>query len=162
MDSNWVEQLTIRYRSELLSYLRRHIGSMDDAEDLCQEVFLSCYKHSDSFDPSRCDEHAWLYIIARNRLKNYYRDKKTFDNIDDMDYELTDGLNITEQTVLLTELREELAKVLKKMDERSRSIIIMRFFENKSHKEIAEILNMKEGSVRMAQQRALQKMRQEM
>ena len=38
-------------------------------------------------------------------------------------------------------------------------MIILRFFEEKSHREIAEILGMKEGSVRMAQKRALQKIK---
>ena len=63
------------------------------------------------------------------------------------------------QAVFLMEIRDEIAQALKKLDERSRNVIILRFFEEKSHREIAEILGMKEGSVRMAQKRALQKIK---
>ena len=57
------------------------------------------------------------------------------------------------------ETREEIARALKELDSRSRSVIILRFFEGKSHGEIAELLGVKAGNVRMIQQRALQKMK---
>ena len=159
MDENWVKQLAYKYRSELLCYLKHHTDSAEDAEDLCQEIFLNCYRYRESFDPERCEERVWLYVIAGNRLKNYYRDKKPSASLDEMEYEITNGMDETSKAVFLMEIRDEIAQALKKLDERSRSVIILRFFEEKSHREIAEILGMKEGSVRMAQKRALQKIK---
>ena len=159
MDNNWVEQLTYKYRSDLLCYLKHHTDSVEDAEDLCQDIFLNCYRYRENFDPEKCEERAWLYVIARNRLKNYYRDKKPAASLDDIEYEMTNGMDETSQAVFLMEVREEIAQALKKLDERSRSVIVLRFFEDKSHKEVAELLDMKEGNVRMVQKRALQKIK---
>ena len=54
MDEQWVERLVEENRSALLAYFRRHVSGREDAEDLLQEVFLSCYRHRESFDPARC------------------------------------------------------------------------------------------------------------
>ena len=159
MEDNWAEQLTYKYHSDLLCYLKHHTDSTEDAEDLCQEIFLSCHRYRESFDPSKCEERAWLYVIAKNRLKNYYRDKKPLVSLDEMEYEMSSGMDETAQAVCLMEIREEIAGALKKLDARSRSVIILRFFEGKSHEEIAELLGIKSGNVRMIQQRALQKMK---
>ena len=159
MDEYWIEHLTHLYRSDLLSYLKHHTCNAEDEEDLCQKIFLSCHRHRESFDPERCDERAWLYVIARNRLKNYYRDKKTLVSLDAMEYDMTAGMDETSQAAFLMETREEIARALKELASRSRSVIILRFFEGKSHGEIAELLGVKAGNVRMIQQRALQKMK---
>ena len=42
MDEQWVERLVEENRSALLAYFRRHVSGREDAEDLLQEVFLSC------------------------------------------------------------------------------------------------------------------------
>ena len=51
--------------------------------------------------------------------------------------------------------REVAAEVIRTLDERSQQIILLRFFEEKSHEEIAEILNLNTGNVRVIQSRAL-------
>lgn len=159
MDEKWVVDLTSKYQGEILAYLRRHTDNLEDAQDLCQDVFISVFNAKETFDPSKCDEKAWLYIITKNKLKNYYRDKKQFENIDDIYYDVTDGTDTVKEAAFLSELRDTLADALKSLDERSRAVITMRFFEEKSHKEIAEILGIGEGSVRMIQFRALLKLR---
>lgn len=160
MDGNlWVEELFTKHKVEILRYIKRHINNSEDAEDLCQEIFLSCHKHSDSFDPSKCDEKAWLYIITKNRLKNYYRDHKEHDDIDEISFKLADETDDVAAANNLMLLRQELTKALETLDERSKNIIILRFFEQKSFKEIADILNIREGTVRMIQFRALGKLK---
>lgn len=66
MDEQWVERLVEENRSALLAYLRRHVSGREDAEDLLQEVFLSCYRHRESFDPARCSEKA-LAVCHRQK-----------------------------------------------------------------------------------------------
>ena len=65
MDDQWVEQLVRSNRSALLGYIHRHVANREDAADLLQDVFMSCYRHKDSFDPERCSETAWLFVIAK-------------------------------------------------------------------------------------------------
>ena len=54
--------------------------------------------------------------------------------------------------------REVAAEAIKKLDERSQKIIMLRFFEEKSHDEIAKIMNLTTGNVRVIQSRALKQM----
>ena len=76
MDSTWVEHLIEAYSSDLMKYLQGHVRSREDAEDLLQDVFMSVYEHCGEFDASRCNEQAWLYIIAKRKLVSYYRANK--------------------------------------------------------------------------------------
>lgn len=47
------------------------------------DTFAVCFQKFDSFDPAKASFGTWLYAIANNKLKNYYRDHKIFDEIDE-------------------------------------------------------------------------------
>lgn len=158
MNEQWVEHLLTTYSKQLLQYLFVHTGCREDAEDILQEVFASCYKARESFDPEKCNEQAWLFILARNRLKNYYRDRKVHSSLEDMDMEPSDYVDVNEEAVQLMECREMIAKALEYLDERSRIVVVLRFFENRSCRDIAEGLGITEGNVRVIQNRALHQM----
>lgn len=158
MKEQWITHLMQEHSEKLLRFLSSHTDNREDAEDLMQEIFTSCYKAQDRFDSSKCSEVAWLYILAKNRLKNYYRDKKTNVSLDAIETEQKDPTDHMAQAVHLMHCREVTAEVIKKLDERSQQIIFLRFFEEKSHEEIANILNLSTGNVRVIQSRALKHM----
>lgn len=158
MNEQWITHLMQNYSDGLLQFLRLHTDNKEDAEDIMQEVFVSCYKARERFDSTKCSEQAWLFIIAKNRLKNYYRDKKNHVSIDSMEIEQQDPNDYMDQAVHLMRCREVVAEVIKVLDERSRKIIMLRFFEEKSHEEIGELLGLKTGNVRVIQGRALRQM----
>lgn len=64
------------YGGQLYSYLRFHLPSPDQAEDLTAEVFLRALKAFDRFDPSLGTPQAWLFRIARNALRDHQRQAK--------------------------------------------------------------------------------------
>ena len=158
MKEQWITRLMQEHSESLLRFLSTHTDNREDAEDLLQEVFTSCYKAQDRFDSSKCSEVAWLFIIAKNRLKNYYRDKKTTTSLDAMEVDQKDPTDYMAKAVHLMHCREVAAEVIKTLDERSRQIILLRFFEEKSHEEIADMLNLTTGNVRVIQSRALKQM----
>ena len=69
MNDEWVQELYKKYGKHVLQYLSRHTANIEDAEDILQEILLSCHKSKDTFDKSCCNEEAWLFILAHNRLK---------------------------------------------------------------------------------------------
>ena len=158
MKEQWITHLMQEHSESLLRFLSSHTDNREDAEDLMQEIFASCYKAQERFDSSKCSEVAWLFIIAKNRLKNYYRDKKKNVSLDAMEVEQKDPTDYMAQAVHLMHCREITAEVIKTLDERSQQIILLRFFEEKSHEEIAKILNLTTGNVRVIQSRALKQM----
>ena len=158
MKEQWITRLMQEHSESLLRFLSTHTDNREDAEDLLQEVFTNCYKAQDRFDSSKCSEVAWLFIIAKNRLKNYYRDKKTTTSLDAMEVDQKDPTDYMAKAVHLMHCREVAAEVIKTLDERSRQIILLRFFEEKSHEEIADLLDLTTGNVRVIQSRALKQM----
>lgn len=158
MKDQWITHLMQEHSENLLRFLMSHTNNREDAEDLMQDVFTSCYKAQERFDSTKCSEVAWLFIIAKNKLKNYYRDKKNTISLDAIDIEQKDTKDYMEQAVHVMHCREVAAKAIKKLDERSQKIILLRFFEEKSHDEIAEIMNLTTGNVRVIQSRALKQM----
>ena len=158
MNSAWVEQLTEKYSKSLLRYLCAHCHIREDAEDLLQDVLVSVYEHCEEFDPERCNEEAWLYIIAKRKLVSYYRRFRQSDSIDAMeDYQLP-GENSMEQAVNLMACRQSVAKALAVLDERSREIVVLKYFDELSYREIAEKLGLTEGNARVICSRALNRM----
>lgn len=158
MDAEWVESLIKKYSSRLLHYLCGHTYSREDAEDLLQDIFVSVYEHNNEFDPSRCNEEAWLYIIAKRKLVSYYRAFKRNESIDEMeDYQLP-GDNSMAQATNLMACRQAVAKALSGLDERSRDIVVLKYFSGFTYKEIGEKLGISEGNARVICSRSLEKM----
>ena len=71
MKDQWITHLMQEHSENLLRFLLSHTNNREDAEDLMQDVFTSCYKAQDRFDSTKCSEVAWLFIIAKKRKKNY-------------------------------------------------------------------------------------------
>ena len=158
MKDMWVEHLMKHYSDSLFHYVAKHTDSREDAEDIVQEVFLSCHKYKDKFDNTKCGEHAWLYILAKNRLKNYYRDKKPAVSLEEQINEPEADVNYAEQVVHMMTCRDLTAEALQQLDPRSQKIIVLRFFHGKSHEEIADVMGLSTGNVRVIQSRALKAM----
>lgn len=150
------------YYSKVYYHVRQHVNNDQDAEDLVDVIFMAAYKHYDNYDPDKAQLSTWLFCIANNRLKNYYRDKK--DPNESLD-EMFDTVEIAiegeiEHAAELEELREVLAKTLKEeLNERERTIVIKSYFENKDSNEIAEEMDLTAANVRKILSRTLKKLK---
>ena len=163
MDDQWVEQLFCSNRNALLGFLLRHAASLEDAEDLLQDVFMACCRHKDDFDPTRCSETAWLYVIAKNRLKQYYRDQKPVSSLEELaenGQELPDWSSREAAEVM--QCRDLVAKLLLTLDERSRTVLILRYFQQLDSQQIAQRMGLSPVNVRVIQSRAIASLRQAM
>lgn len=152
------------YYPKIYSYIYKHLGHKEDAEDMTNMVFLSCYQKFNEFDESKASITTWLYVIAGNRLKNYYRDKKQNVSMDSEEglafFEaLSSEKDEVEQAVLMEETMSVLEQAVDSLSEKQKKIIRMRFYEDKSATEMAKILGTTSGNVRVLQNRALIKLR---
>lgn len=152
------EEVFEEYYSKVLFYLIKKTGNREDAEDLCSEAFMYCLDHYDSYDPEKSAVSTWLYLVVNSRLKNYYRDRKSHVDMDELSNVIPDEGDDMERAVYLQQVRAQLAKAIATLPERQQKIVVMSYFRQKSSNEIAEELGMTAGNVRVQLTRALDKL----
>ncbi|HWU38607.1 MAG TPA: RNA polymerase sigma factor [Candidatus Acidoferrum sp.] len=72
MGQQTFEMVVSAHHGEIYRYLRRILGGTGDADDLSQETFLRAYRAYGSL-PGDANVRAWLFSIATNLAKNYFR-----------------------------------------------------------------------------------------
>jgi RNA polymerase sigma-70 factor (ECF subfamily) len=127
------------------------------AEDLTSEIFIKAFKHFDKFDSQRSFK-VWIYTIAHNHLINYYRAKKETIDIGEVDYKLESSSDLRKDTDKVLD-KEWLMEKLKLLKNHHRELIILRYIEELSYKEMAEILNKDQRALRVAVMRVINKLK---
>lgn len=148
------------YYEPICNYIMSHVGQYEAAQDLTQNVFEAAWRHWQSYDPACGGVRPWLYCIAKNLLKNYYRDAKPTVSLDELHESgapdpADDAMRGAQE---LLAQRDALAAALKALPEQHRRIIILRYFGGRTNQEIADMLNMSNGNVRVTLARGLQKL----
>lgn len=139
---------------KVLNYTVKKIGHYQNAEDLVGEVFIYCFNHYDDYDPEKSTLSTWLYLIVNSRIKNFYRDSRAFLDLDSLIGVAEDKTDM-DRSIYLEQLKVLLEQALGTLPERQRRIVLMRYFEDKSSKDIASELGMTSANVRVQLSRAL-------
>ena len=139
----------------VVRYLYKKLMNMADAEDLASEVFVYCYSHYDAYDPQKSSPTTWLYLIVNSRLKNHYRDNRACVDLEEVVGTISDDSIDMDNAIYLQQLRRSLEMAIAKLPERQQRIVTMRYFEDRTNEEIAQILGMTNGNVRVQLSRAL-------
>lgn len=134
------------------------IGNKEETEDLTQVIFFKIWQNLVKYQQrDGVPFEAWVFRIARNQLADYYRVKKITIPIDEI--EIEDTKPSPEQIADNVLNKDRVLKGLKKLNDSYREIIIMKFIEDLSNKEISKILKKQESYVRVLQNRALKALR---
>lgn len=161
-DADSFLELMRRYEGALMRYLRRITGFGEaDLEDVLQEVFIKVYRNLNGFDGG-LKFSSWIYRIAHNHAISAYRKSKARPEIV-MDEEgavkLSSEMDVKEE-VSRVMLREKVAEMMGKLDAKYRDVLVLRFVEDKSYREISDILKKSEGTVATLINRAKKKFKQ--
>jgi RNA polymerase sigma-70 factor (ECF subfamily) len=145
-----------RYQSRLHSMIMGMVRNTEDARDLTQGAFIKAYENIHDFR-IESSFYTWLYRIARNLTIDHCRKgtRRRTSALDDAIAPRDDDGNILESThaeapeklLRRKELRERIFGALDELAEEHREIILLREIDGLSYKEIAEILNLPEGTV---------------
>ena len=73
LDESFIAHLYQRYAPGLFAYVRRQIGSQEDAEDILVEVFLAASKQEHLSTWPEAEQIAWLRQVTRHKLADHYR-----------------------------------------------------------------------------------------
>lgn len=126
-----------RYQNKLYGLFRKMGASEADAEDLTQETLLKAYRKLASHNPVQSFA-GWLYTIAVNLQKDGWRRKKPESPVLDEGCER----QTPESKLLQKELRSELDRLLERLPEHYRLVLVLRYTNQLSHEEIASVTGM--------------------
>ena len=158
MNSLSMEQIYTAYYRKVMGYLRARINNTAEAEDLSSEVFEKILKKYDSYDQSKASVSTWIFSITRNTLIDHYRRTKPTGELDE---NISDGTELDED-LLQDETLSELAAALKKLPQQLQDIIVLRYYDGKPLTEIAEMMRLSYGAVKLRHQNALMLLREKM
>lgn len=125
------------------------VKNNDDAEDICQETFISVYKNLSKFR-KESNIYTWIYRIAINKTYDFFKKRK-------LEFEINDDvLSLPEDTNFDT--KAILEEKLKLISQKEKEIVILKDIYGYKLKEIAEMKNMNLSTVKSVYYKALKDM----
>jgi RNA polymerase sigma-70 factor (ECF subfamily) len=159
---NAFEELVLANQKKVYNLALKMTGSEEDALDISQEAFFKAYRQLEGF---RAESRfsVWLYRLTYNLCIDFLRKKARVTTIplsyqdddgDTRDLEIPDIRNLPENNILRQETRKVIAGSIAELDPNHREILVMREITGLSYCEMAETLNLSEGTVKSRLARA--------
>ncbi len=169
-DHNAFGEIVEIYKDRIYQLCYRMLGNAHEAEDIAQEAFIRAYVNIERYNINR-KFSTWLYRIATNLCIDRIRKKKP-DYFLDAEVAGTDGLNLYSQVkskemspdekVAKMELQEIIQMEILKLPEKYRSVILLKYIEELSLKEISEVLDLPIGTVKTRIHRGREALRKQL
>jgi RNA polymerase sigma-70 factor (ECF subfamily) len=159
-----------KYYGKLFGYTLKRVGRVEIAEDIVSEVFFKAVKSVSKFRWQNISVSSWLYKITMNEIKMWFRKKSNFHWSlevlqEEVGFEPVGEVDLEEEATKLQEqleseeLFKNVCEVVQQLPLKYQEVISLRFFEEKTTVEIAEILGKREGTVRSLLSRGIGKLR---
>jgi len=142
------EILYDRYFDKLLWFAQRYIEDVQKAEDAVQEVFIKIIERPELFDKNKRFS-TWVFTVTGNLCKDILRNEKNRSRL----FEENVGIHYN-STVMMHDpveydlLQQRIKNIFNSLNEKEKSIFMLRFEQELSIREIAEIIEIPEGSVK--------------
>ncbi len=151
-----IEQIYTEYSGRIMGYIRARIRNTAEAEDLLSEVFEKIMRKIDGFDPTKASLSTWIFTITRNTVIDHYRRARPGEELDE---NLSDGVELDEG-LLNNETLKELAAALRSLPQQLQDIIVLRYYDGKPLTEIAQLMGLSYGAVKLRHQNAVMLLRE--
>lgn len=147
---------------KVYGFCMNRVSNTKTAEDLSQEIFLKLVQYINAFDETKGDFLPWFWQLSRNILIDYFRSRKeiSFSDIDDeknIDAETEYSLDEQIDNKLK---KEKLYSFIRTLSKEEQEIFKLRFVSEFSYKEMENVLDKSEISLRVATSRIKKKMKQ--
>lgn len=136
-----------RYSNRILYFMFKMLRNDEaKAQDFTQDIFIKVIESADQFDVTKSFK-TWIFTIAANQCKNYFRSNKQMFDIDDSSNSIVfqDGI---EDNYDQKEFRIQLNIEVDKLSYKFKETFILRYFEDLKLKEIAKIMDCPVGTIK--------------
>ena len=142
-----IDRLVKTYNQPLYRYLRRMLRNSEDAKDVLQNTWLQVYTHIGELR-EQSSERAYLYRVATNCAYMWLRNEQPSEAIDDVDESVLQTLHSEPDIELGQELLARLEQTILRLPPTQRAIFNLRYHEDMSYEEIAEITQSTVGAAK--------------
>ncbi len=149
------EELVRQYTRQVYALCYRFTGNSAESQDLTQEVFVRVFRTLRSFRSTEGSFGTWLTRVTRNLLIDHYRrtrQERMTNSIEDqlpvLEQEGPSGATRPDQALAGRETSEILQAALQKLSPDLREAVILRDLQEMEYREIAQVLNIPEGTVK--------------
>ena len=159
-----------KYVNKIYRFIYLKVDSQETAEDLTSQVFTKGWERISKIKNQKSEIRnipAYLYQIARAEISNHYRRGAKFQIISTeanpiADSQLTDPQPTAEESFKLQSDIEIMKASLSQLNDDYQNVIIWRYLDGFSFKQIGQIMERPEGTVRVMVHRALKELREKM
>jgi RNA polymerase sigma-70 factor, ECF subfamily len=152
-EAAWEELVRLHTR-RVYAVCYRFTGTSEEAQDLTQEVFLRVFRTVKSFRAGEGTFAVWLNRLTRNLLIDHYRrtrHERQTDSLEDQLTQIEETTAVTSRTDSMLagrEAGEMIQAALQRLSPELRETVILRDVEELEYREIAQVLNVPEGTVK--------------
>ena len=148
-----------RYHVALFDFLSRMTGDRTAAEDLVQDVFLRILKYRATYRDGGCFE-TWVYRIARNARADYFKKHRAEEPVADEHLECRAPAPGPAYRLERDREMTRLKRALMALGEDKRELIVLARYRDMKHEQIAELLGIETGTVKVRIHRAIKELRE--
>lgn len=143
-DRQALGSLVRRYERPVFNAAYRMLGTADEAADVTQTTFLKAFENLDRYNP-QYKFFSWIYRIAVNESINQLNRRKRTEELGDNQVARDIG---PDASVDAGQMSEEIQEVLLTLSEDHRAVIVLRHFTECSYREIGQVLQIPEKTVK--------------
>ncbi len=142
------KQLLDRYQERLYWHIRKLVHTHENANDVLQNTFVRIYRSLPNFKQNS-SLHTWMYKIAYNESLRFLEkhSKELRVSLDEVNEKHLENL-FQDSYFNANEVQVKLQKVLHELADKERKVFQMKYYDDLKFREIAEILTIKEGTIK--------------
>lgn len=151
-----LDEIMINYGTSILKLSYSYVKNYQIAEDITQEVFLTCFLKLDEFE-RRSSLKTWLYRITINKCKDYLKSwgyKFTILTEQLTGHSEYEKKNVPERLVMLNEEKKQLLNAIMNLPLKYREILFLYYYEELSLREVSVLIKTNENTVKSRMARA--------
>lgn len=152
------------YYTPIFRFIYSKLSDKDEAEDLTQVVFIKLFQAVKNYEDRGYTPLAYIFTMARNELKNFYRKKRSI-NIEDEDlFVALERAGVVNDDCPIKSHQQKssntlLTRLLTQLKDEPRKILEMKYLSGYSNKEVAQKIKKSEANIRQIQVRAIRQLK---
>ncbi|PIQ76154.1 hypothetical protein COU78_01185 [Candidatus Peregrinibacteria bacterium CG10_big_fil_rev_8_21_14_0_10_49_24] len=153
-----LEAVFYALNEDIYGYIMGRVRSQVVAEDIAQEVFVKAWEKRTQFNSEKGSLKNWIYGIALNAVYDYFRRQKNR-RTEELREDFSDAKDIKSDTAIKL-LHSQIMDQMQFLSQKDQDVLLLRYAQELSVEEIAEVMNMNYSATKVALHRATKKLKE--